>query len=336
MNVLLDIDSDERNPVFHPNTNDYVVKLNRPLYNVKNIRLVGAQIPLTQTLINDYNNTFSVDGQTITLENKNYTNGTDLASDIQMKLNASSNVSFVSFDSTKEVLSFSNVGTSNLFTFEFYNGKNGFITNTEYGTPASIFGFNHNNQSNISGSNVITGGTVDLNGPTSIILRITTNDSDLSRDVFNSGKIFKDPVSNIEYGSLDYTESVYFGRLLTEKYDVNSKFLIFAEDYPLEERFHRGSEKSIRELRIRFYYSIGTKLLPYDFGNRNHTLKFEINCSLDKLKTLETNKPIKNELPPPVNIPKLQYKERHDNKKQFVIIFIALMSGLFFLLMFKQ
>ena len=37
MNVLLDIESDERNPVQYPDPNDYVIKLNRDIYNVTNI-----------------------------------------------------------------------------------------------------------------------------------------------------------------------------------------------------------------------------------------------------------------------------------------------------------
>ena len=133
MDVLLDVVSDERDPIMYPNPNDYLIKLNRNLYNVTNIRLLGAQIPLTQPLINNNNNTFSINGQTITLENGNYGTGEDLASELQSKLDGNSNVSYVSYNSNTEALTFSNVaGSSNSFTFEFYDGVNGYSQKSEY------------------------------------------------------------------------------------------------------------------------------------------------------------------------------------------------------------
>ena len=122
MNVLLDIESDERNPVQYPDPNDYVIKLNRDIYNVTNISLEAAQIPLSQTLINEYNNTFSVNSSSISLPNRNFSNGYDLAGVLQTELGGgNSNIDSVVYNSNTEALSFSNIagGSSNIFTFEF-------------------------------------------------------------------------------------------------------------------------------------------------------------------------------------------------------------------------
>lgn len=329
MNVLLDIDSDERNPQQYPDSNDYVIKLNREIFNVSKISLAAAQIPLSQTLINNYNNTFSINGTTITLSNRNYSTGEDLAQELQDKLGGGvSNVDLVTYNSNTESLSFSNIagGSSNIFTFEFYDGVNGYSVNNDKGTPANILGFNRNNQSNIINSNVLTSEVIDLkHGPTSIVLRVTTNSTDLSRSIYNVG------TSNV--GILDFTESVYFGRLLTEL-DNDKEFLIYTGEYPIEEAFHKGPEKGISELRIRFYYNIGSKLVPYDFGKRNHTIKFKITCSLDKLSTLEKQKVYKKVLPPPVDIPVLEPPKRYDTKQhQIIVVFSVLLFGLLIMLL---
>jgi hypothetical protein len=330
MNVLLDIESDERNPVQYPDPNDYVIKLNRDVFNVTNISLKAAQIPLSQTLINDYNNTFSVNSSSISLPNQNFSTGDDLAGVLQTELGGgNSNIDSVVYNSNTEALTFSNIagGSSNIFTFEFYDGVNGYAIENDKGTPADILGFNRVNQSNIISSNVLTGEVINLHGPTSIVIRLTTNSTDLSRSIYNVG------TSNV--GALDYTESVYFGRLLSE-FDIEKEFLIYTGEYPIEEMFHKGPEKSISELRIRFYYTIGSKLVPYDFGKRNHTLKFKFTCSLDKLSTLEKQIVYEKVLPPPVNIPVIDLPKKHNKQQQIILIFIVLLCGLFVLLMLKQ
>ena len=68
----LDIDSSERDPTSYPNPGDYVVELRHPIYDVKKLSIVSARIHASQLLINDNNNTFSVNGTTISLPNENY------------------------------------------------------------------------------------------------------------------------------------------------------------------------------------------------------------------------------------------------------------------------
>jgi len=119
----LDIDSGERDPVAYPNPGDYVVELKNPIYNVSKISLVSARIHASQLLINDRNNTFSVNGTTITLPNENYS-GNELASELLSKFQAGSvPISSATYDKSKNDLTFGGTGA---FTFEFYGGNNGF------------------------------------------------------------------------------------------------------------------------------------------------------------------------------------------------------------------
>jgi len=42
----------------------------------------------------------------------------------------------------------------------------------------------------------------------------------------------------------------------------------------------------IRDLHIEYFYMSHGRLIPYDFRNQEHTIKFEITCSTDKLEGL--------------------------------------------------
>lgn len=327
--ICIDIVSDERNPVLFPNTNSYSVKLNRPLYHVEKIELIAAQIPVTQTMINSTNNTFAMhDGTPIYIQNGNF-NGSDFSNVLKKSL-LSTSVDEVKFDSNTSTLTFSNTGGSN-FGFNFYSGVNGFtdFANAHVGTPASVMGFNHEDTKVDSN---ITSNIIDFSGPTSIIFKLSANKENLKKPVFVTG--FAN--SNVYPQQLDSTESTYFGRLLTTKYDVQSKYLIYGGGYHIQDEFIKGFEKNITSFHISFYYSIGTKLIPYDFGNRNHTLKFKIYCSLDKLNILKDQKVYEKQLPPPVKLPKLETPNRFNKKQMIVFLFILIMSGMLFLMIFKQ
>ena len=52
-------------------------------------------------------------------------------------------------------------------------------------------------------------------------------------------------------------------------------------------------------MRFRFYFINGSKLIPYDFGNRNYILKLKFKSTLDKLIPLKEQKvPEELVLPP--------------------------------------
>jgi len=314
MEYLIDIDSSERDVLLYPEPNDYVIDLNTQIYNVTNLKLESARIPTSQLHINQGNKTFSINGSTITLLERNFDNGIDLASNIQDQIKPpTSNINSVTFNSNTNALTFSNtIGSPNDFTLEFYDGVNGSNTNSINGTPFSLLGFNQNNQN--SSSATVTSGSIDLDGPTSLILRVTTNGSDLNKEVFIDENV----------------ESVYMGRIMTGGH--NQLIDYNGNDDPVTHFFHKGPEKSIDQLRIRFYYNVGSKLIPYDFRSRNHTLKFRVTCSLDKLSSLRVEGPVAQELPPPVELPFLEPPPR-DNKRFIMLIGLGLFLGLIILML---
>ena len=78
----LEIDSSERDYSKYPDPHDYVIDLKNEIYDIQKITLLSARIPNSQTLIHAHNNTFSIDSTTISLPNRSFTNGDDLASNI--------------------------------------------------------------------------------------------------------------------------------------------------------------------------------------------------------------------------------------------------------------
>lgn len=280
MEYILDVDSNERDPTLYPNTNDFTLDLNRNLYNVSDLLLVAANIPVTQLTINEGNKHFEVDGTTITLDEKLYTDGIDLAADLEAKLAPpTSNVSNVLYDPGTLSLTFSNAGTSNNFTFAFRDGAYGSNTASTTGTPASVLGFSDLDISSTGG--VLTGGVIDLHGPTNLVLRITSGSDDLKKKVYkNDG------------------EFLYTARILVDK-DLGETMFYKGSDDHVEYYFHEGRLKSVDRLRFRFYYINGSKLIPYDFGNRNYILKLKFKCTLDKLIPLKEQKVPEELITPP-------------------------------------
>ena len=329
MDVFLDVVSDERDPTKYPKPNDYVIETNRELYDVTNVTLISAQLPLSQTHICDTNNTFSINGTQIVLPNQNFSNGYELAT--YLAPNLGTDINRVAFHSNTNTLDFSSStpGPTSV-KLEFYGGVNGYANlEASNGTPASVMGFNNSNISGFVGTTSnLHSNVIDLHGPTSIVMMLTAGADYLSRSVYSQG-----PSSNIAtIGNLDTTESHYFGRLITGR-GLGNEFLTFKHDYPVECYFHKGPESSISRFRIQFFYTIGARLVPYDFGMRNHTLKFKITCSLDKLKTLKDQKIYSKVLPPPVRLPSIKRAQRMDKNKLLLVLFICLLSGLFLLLL---
>jgi len=297
MKVLtLDVDSGERDPSLYPNPNDYTIKLNRTLYDVTKITIVGARIPTCQNLINVGNKQFQLDNKTYVLDEATYTNGTDLASNLQITL-AGSNVTQVAFNSKNNTLLFSNCGIgNNVFTFKFMSGSNGYATQSTNGPPATILGFNGSDVGVVAGSNVLVSNVVDLDGPTSLFVRITCKGDDFDKDIYVNGGTFS-------FGDGTQTSNIssippnYVGRIILKNLGSITQYnrtdtLI---DYVVP-------NLNIDELRIRFYWNNGNKLIPYDFGKRNHMFKFELECETDRVSKVYDTDPV-DVLPPPVETP---------------------------------
>jgi hypothetical protein len=295
MKVLtLDVDSGERDPSLYPNPNDYTIKLNRTLYDVTKLTLVGARIPNCQNLINVGNKQFQLDSTTYILQEATYTNGTDLASNLQTTL-AGSNVTQVTFNSKDNTLTFSSTPNDDWFAFRFSTGSNGYATNSLVGPPAAVLGFNGTDVNTPDGLYEITSNVIDLDGPTSLFMRITCKGDEFDKDIYVNGGTFS-------FGNSGATSTFasippnYIGRIIQKSGVVtqyNKTDATIEYDVP---------NLNVDELRIRFYWNNGNKLVPYDFGKRNHILKFEVSCETDRLSKVYDEGPV-DELPPPVDPP---------------------------------
>ena len=164
----LNIDSSERDTSIYTYANNYVVNLDNPIYDISNIKLVSARIPTPQLMTSATNKTFSVDGVNITLNETNYSNGYVLAEDLDIELAPSnSHIDSVIFDEETDSLVFSNTQATDDFTIEFYDGTNGYLSNTSpLTTPHQIMGFSSKNFT--STNNTLRSGTINLNCTNSV------------------------------------------------------------------------------------------------------------------------------------------------------------------------
>jgi hypothetical protein len=296
----LDIDSSERDPVSYPNPGDYVVELRHPIYDVKKLSIVSARIHASQLLVNDNNNTFSINNTNtiITLDNGNYS-GRTLATELDTKLTGIT----VAYDKDKNDITFTG---SSEFTFNFYGGTNGYHSSVAVDgktTPHDILGLPASNVT--STNNTLTTGSVNLQGPDALIIKISNGADELNKTVYSDTPF-------------------YTGRILMCGDVINYS----GSDDAVEHNFDTGTQ-NISKLRIQFFYSSNNRLIPYNFRNANHILKLNIECSTDKLYT--TPKVVKDfSLPPPVRIPEM---EDPDRWKGYVYIFLIVFVGLAFILL---
>lgn len=286
--------------------------------------------------------------------------GSTLADSIQTRAVPASNLLLSSFDYSTNLLSFSNTSSTrvafndgttlarsietsgltqkrvtfdpigsnltftNNFTFNFYGGSNGYATTSDVGPLAHVLGFNG---ANTEVANSITSSYIDIGGPGSIFVRITSGPEDLDRRLFVGDGTFTTNEGTFDRQNMARISPHYIGRILTS--NIHEIINFNGVDDPIEHNFIKGTGKFIDDLRIRFYYNNGTKLIPYDFGKRNHNLKVEIECSLEKPNASSLQlEPL--DLPPPVEIPNLMPKNRFDNSQKTILIVsvISLLLGL--------
>lgn len=295
----LDIDSSERDPVSFPNPGDYVVELRHPIYDVKKLSIVSARIHASQLLINDRNNTFSINTTTVTLGNGNYS-GRTLSAELDTKLPGGITSSY---DKDANDITFTG---SAPFTFEFYGGDNGFATGSDgFTTPHDILGLPASNVTSVN--NTLKTGSLNLQGPDALIIKISNGADELTKTVYSDTPF-------------------YTGRILMCGDVINYS----GADDAVEHNFDTGAQ-NISKLRIQFFYSSNNRLIPYDFRNANHILKLNIECSTDKLRNVpKVDK--KFELPPPIRIPSIEDPNRWNG---MIYIFAIIAAGIFFILVAK-
>jgi hypothetical protein len=314
----LNIDSGERDTNVYSYANNYTVTLDNPIYDVSNIKLVSARIPTPQLITCVTNKTFSVDGNVFSMDETNYSTGTELASDLATKLAPpDSNINSVVFDTDTNALTFSNTHVSdNSFTFEFYDGTNGYLSNSSsFTTPHQVFGFTSGNHESIT--DTIKSGAININGPNSLILKLTTGSDEFTQTVYTSTPF-------------------YTGHILLD----GSNFINFnGADDMLVHNFHTGSQKMIQDIKVEFFYMSHGRLIPYDFRNQDHILKFEIMGSTDKLENLpkvsieEPKKVEKKE--PIISIPDI-VKNSYSWRKEYIYIGLIILIGILLLIFMKK
>ena len=288
----LDIDSSERDTNVYTYANSYTVNLKEPIYDVTNIKLISARIPTPQLTTCVTNKTFSIydsgapdDLVEVTLNETNYADGDALATDLDLLMQPPLTcIDQVVFDSDTQALTFSNtdVGSSNTFTFQFFDGTNGYLSNATVTTPHQVMGFSSKNP---TVSDSIVSGAINLEGPNSLILRITSGSDEFTKTVYSATPF-------------------YTGHILLN----GSDFINYHHaDDPLTHEFYKGPQKYIRDLHFEFFYMSHGRLIPYDFRNQDHIMKFEITCSTDKLEGLPKVplEVVEKELPPPISIPEV-------------------------------
>ena len=266
----LDIDSSERDTSLYPYANSYVVSLKNPIYDVSKISLVSARIPTPQLTTCATNKTFSIYDSgapdeliEITLDETNYSNGFVLAEDLDTKMQPPATcIDSVVFDPDTDALTFSNSEASNTFTFEFYDGTSGYLSNVALTTtPHQVMGFS---SSNPTIGNTVVSGAINLEGPNSLIVRITAGSDEFTKFVYTATPF-------------------YTGHILLN----GSDFINFhGADDPLTHEFYGGPQKYVKDIRVEFFYMSHGRLIPYDFRNQEHTMKFQVTCSTDKLEGL--------------------------------------------------
>jgi len=287
MKHIIELESGERDISLYPLSSDYTLSLDRPIYNVEKIRVVSAVIPRSQTLVNSVNKVFKVDDTEVTLDEKNYTSGQDLATDLTAKIPSIS----VTFNSTNDSLTFTG---STSFTLSFTSESTARILGLLKGDNAS------------TGTTLVSG-AIDLLGVQSIIMKLSSGDDELERGLYTSDS------------------GVYFGGFLIS--GIGSDVIYhYGHLDAIESMYTRSNKKDITSLRVSFHWKDGTELVPYDFRNRNHTVKLEIEGNTDKLNsnTIDEDVYTKKELPPPVEMPLFKEKIRDISPDKIIPIALAI------------
>jgi len=312
----LEIDSSERDYSKYPDPHNYVIDLKNEIYDIQKITLLSARIPNSQTLIHTHNNTFSIDSTTVSLPNRSFANGDDLASNITDHVTDLT----VTYDSNTNALSWLN-GSNSPIVLEFGDGTNARyglgtlddvsnLITSEFTTPHQVFGLPPQNIT-IAQDTSYTGGSINLEGPNAMVLRLGTGSETFNKDVY-------------------VREPFYTGQLL-----LGGSFINHSIDDPIEHTFFSGPQKSLKQLRVTFFTMSQGRLIPYDFRNQEHVLKFKIECNTGKFKAISKHTASDvGVLPPPISIPELEDPYRWN--QQYVLIAIIAFLGIFVLIITRK
>jgi len=293
------IDSSQRDPTLHANPNDYTVTLDDAIYDVSQIKLVSARIPTSQLLVCDSNQSFQFEqggttyGATIPVGNYD---GASLAA----VLNSKYDISYIPSKNSFGMGSPEGGGV----TFKFKTGAGGYDdVNSKKTTIHQILGLPAEDIGMPGGQF----GAANFKGPNSLVLRISSGSEKFNQSVYTS-------------------EPYYTGHILLDGTDFVN---VSGTDDKVTHSFHSGPLKHLKDLRIEFFYMSHGRLIPYDFRNQDHVLKFEITCSTDKLENLtplklEPEKEEEEKLPE-ISIP--PRRNLYEWKIEYIYITLIIFTG---------
>jgi hypothetical protein len=159
-------------------------------------------------------------------------------------------------------------------------------------------------------------GAANFDGPNALVLRLSSGSEQLNQTLPSSGQT-----------------PYYTGHILLDGTDFVN---VSGTDDKVTHEFHSGSLKSVKDLRIEFFYMSHGRLIPYDFRNQEHVLKFEITCSTDKLENLTPMKeePLEEEgekeKVPSISIP--DKKNLYEWKIEYIYITLIIFTGILLIL----
>jgi len=305
MRHIVTFDSSERDLEVWSNPQDFEMTFNTPVYNVNEIAVVSAHIPLTQPTIVQGNSVIPVGGSTLVTLNllRFYTNPVALATDLQTALVTQLAGITVTYDANHRIFVFSR---SSAFEFNWESA-----TYPEgYGPAAFLLGFQGED---VQATEVTPGtwelqsGVVNLTPVRSIFLRLTHGEDDISEPV----------LTNPDHG-------MFFGRVLVDP----SQATLAMRNGEVLVRKLKVQIATLDSLRVRLYWNNGTRFFPYDTRNANYLIKFAIECDHVRIQELpdQTLQP-NEELPPPVEYPMLSAMDRMEPERTSTDKFFLYMIG---------
>lgn len=244
------VDSRERQNYSSTNANSYTIQFDKPFKNIVSLELLTTELPITQYVVNDYNNKLKIDSTTITITNGNYTS-TELAAEIENKIQADTSDAnyYVSVNdiTMKFTIYYDGVSPTNDFTLDLS------VDNT----IAKVIGFNATSQ---TGAITYTSqNTYDLFGEKYMVMNLNNFASNI---VSNQSKL------EGAFAKIPLTQPLY-----SVEYFNYDKLRAFKEFHP--------PLASLDYLNLEFR-TYGGQL--YDFNGQDHSLTFLI-----KTKTYRKN-----------------------------------------------
>ena len=306
MRHLVTFDSSERDLEIWDKSTDFEQTFNTPVYNVKEISVVSAIIPLTQpTIVNANSIIPNQSGVSITLTpGRFWSDPTLFAAHIQsiLSLYPSSAGTTVTYSSDTRTMTYQRSST---FGFPFKTA-----TYQENTGPANIvMGFTGEDVvavENPPGTWKIETGVIDLVTVRSLFLRLTHGEDDITEPV----------LTNPDHG-------MFLGRILV---DPTQATLALRNGDILLKKF-KMNIPTIDSLRVRIYWNNGLRFYQYDTAGTNIVIKFALHCDHVKLSAppdAAYDPEAVDKLPEPVEYPILSEPDRMD-QTNFTLYMIGAM-----------